>query len=165
MNRHSSRVRITAPRWLVMTVLCLAAFATPALCFAALITLANTQGLAFGSFVAGTGGSLTVNTSGGRSSTGGIALLNMNPTAKAATFNVTGDASVQYTITLPGNGAVSLTGPGTAMAVNGFTSSPASSGTLSGGAGTIAVGATLTVGNSQTPGSYSGSFDVTVTYQ
>ena len=43
---------------------------------------------------------------------------------------------------------------------------PATSGMLSGGGTlTVSVGATLTVGNAQTPGSYSGSFNVTVNYQ
>ncbi|MGB9082212.1 MAG: DUF4402 domain-containing protein, partial [Desulfuromonadaceae bacterium] len=118
-------------------------------------------------FIAGSGGTVAISTIGARSVTSGsIVLLNMNPTAHSAAFNVTGDANVQYTITLPVNGEVSLAGPGAAMAVGSFTSNPTSAGTLnSGGTGTIAVGATLTVGSNQVPGSYSGSFSVTVTYQ
>jgi hypothetical protein len=52
------------------------------------------------------------------------------------------------------------------MALNGFTSSPAATGMLPGG-GTLAisVGATMTVGNQQAPGSYSGTFNVTINYQ
>lgn len=164
MTRYSSRVRITAPFGLVMAlILC----ATPALCYTNSITLTNTQSLAFGAFIAGSGGTMAVSTSGGRSVTSGsIVLLNMNPAAHAAEFNVTGDANAPYTITLPVNGEVSLTGPGAAMAIGSFTSTPTSAGTLnSGGTGTIAVGATLTVGSNQVPGSYSGNFSVTVAYQ
>lgn len=167
MTRYFSIVRIAAPFRLVMAVLLFALSVTPAFCYNSSITLANTQSLAFGSFIAGSGGTVEVSTSGARSVTSGsIVLLNMNPTAHAAAFNVTGDVTVQYLITLPGIGEVSLTGPGAPMAVSSFTSNPATTGTLnSGGAGTIAVGANLTVGNNQVPGSYSGSFSVTVTYQ
>jgi hypothetical protein len=50
------------------------------------------------------------------------------------------------------------------MALNSFASSPPT-GTLSGGGSQlIQVGATLTVGSSQAPGNYSGSFNVTVNY-
>jgi hypothetical protein len=167
MNKYSSRFRIAAPFGLVMAVILFALSATPALCYTNSITLTNTQSLAFGSFIAGSGGTMAVSTSGGRSvGSGSIVLMNMNPTAHAAAFNVTGDANAPYTITLPADGVVSLTGPGAAMAVGSFTSNPTSAGTLnSGGTGTIAVGATLTVGSNQVPGSYSGSFSVTVTYQ
>ncbi len=167
MTRYSSRYWIAAPFWLVMAVILFALSATPALCYTNSITLTNTQSLAFGSFIVGNSGTVAVSTIGARSATGGgIVLLNRNPTAHAAEFNVTGDANAPYTITLPANGEVSLTGPGAAMAAGSFTSNPASAGTLnSGGTGTIAVGATLTVGSNQVPGSYSGSFSVTVTYQ
>ena len=168
MTRYSSRCRIAVPFGLVMAFIFFAAFAPPALCYTNPITLTNTQGLAFGSFIAGSGGTMAVSTIGTRSvvSGGSIVLMNMNPTAHAAAFNVTGDANAQYTITLPGNGEVSLKGPGAPMAVGSFTSNPTTTGMLSpGGTGTIAVGATLTVGSSQPPGSYSESFSVTVVYQ
>lgn len=169
MTRYSSRVRIAAPFGLVMAVILCALSATPALCYTNSITLTNTQSLSFGSFIAGSGsgGTMEVSTSGGRSVTSGsIFLMNMNPSAHAAEFNVTGDANAPYTITLPTDGVVSMIGPGAAMAVGSFTSNPTSVETLnSGGTGTIAVGATLTVGSNQVPGSYSGSFSVTVAYQ
>jgi hypothetical protein len=52
------------------------------------------------------------------------------------------------------------------MALNGFVSSPSPGGILSGGGNQLlSIGATLSVGSNQTPGSYSGSFNVTVTYE
>lgn len=125
----------------------------------------STQALAYGSFVAGSGGSVTVAVNPvGRSASGGVILV---PSGiwSAASFSVTGDSSLTYAITLPGNGVVSLTSGSNTMAVNNFTSNPASTGQLSvGGSQTLMVGATLSVGSNQASGSYSGSFNVTVTY-
>jgi hypothetical protein len=84
----------------------------------------------------------------------------------AAAFAVTGEAGMTYAITLPADGAVSITdGASHTMVVNGFVSNPGTTGTLSGaGTDTLKVGATLVVGNNQVPGTYTGSFGVTVAY-
>ena len=143
-----------------------AALATIALNSSALeIAIQNTQGLAFGSFVAGSGGSVTVSTSGGRSANGGVLLI-PSSTSSAAQFTVTGDANATYTIQLPSNDFVKLTGPGSDMVINDFTSSPSgAAGQLSaGGSQTLLVGGTLNVANDQSPGNYSGSFTVIVDY-
>ncbi|MDP2258029.1 MAG: DUF4402 domain-containing protein [Polaromonas sp.] len=134
--------------------------------WAALIAISNsTQALAFGSFVAGSGGSVTVAVNPlGRSASGGVFLV---PSGiwSAASFSVTGDPSATYAITLPANGVVSLTSGSNTMAVDSFTSNPALTGQLSvGGSQTLMVGATLSVGSNQASGSYSGSFSVTVNY-
>tara|TARA_B100000780_G_scaffold232113_1_gene172015 strand:- start:1105 stop:1266 length:162 start_codon:yes stop_codon:yes gene_type:complete len=52
------------------------------------------------------------------------------------------------------------------MVVNTFTSTPTTTGTLSGGAQTVNVGATLNIGTSQVAGNYTNAtgFDVTVNY-
>lgn len=136
--------------------------------WAAAIAIVNTQALAFGKFVAGSGGSVTVSPGGVRSASGGVVLVPSGPGA-AAQFSVTGDPSVIYSITLPANGVVSLTSGGNSMALNNFTSTPSAStpstGLLSaGGSQTLSVGATLSVGSNQASGSYSGTFDVTVNY-
>jgi hypothetical protein len=125
----------------------------------------STQSLAFGSFVAVSGGSVTITANPpGRGSSGTVVLL-PSGTWSAASFSVTGDPSATYAITLPANGAVALTSGANTMAVNAFTSSPASTGQLgAGGSQTLGVGATLSVGNNQAAGSYSGSFVVTVEY-
>lgn len=122
------------------------------------------QGLAFGKFVAGTGGTVTVSVSGGRSASAGVVLV-PSGTGATAQFSVTGDPSRTYALSLPANGAVLMTSGASSMAVNNFTGSPALSGQLSGGGTqTVSVGATLSVGSDQPHGSYSGTFDVTVNY-
>lgn len=130
-------------------------------------TLGNTAALSFGSFTAGAGGTITVNTAGARVKTGSVILVSQGGSASAAQFTITGTASAAFSITLPTDGTVFLSDGGSgSMALNSFTSNPSGSGVLSGG-GTqqISVGATLTVGSQQTSGSYSGSFNVTVNYQ
>ena len=122
------------------------------------------QGLAFGKFVAGTGGTVTLSASGIRSASAGVALV---PSGAGATgqFSVTGDPSRTYALSLPANGIVLMTSGASSMAVNNFTGSPALSGQLSiGGTQSVSVGATLSVGSHQPHGSYSGTFDVTVNY-
>lgn len=132
---------------------------------AAAISIQNTQGLSFGSFVAGSGGTVTVSTSDARTAGGGVMLIPSSDGA-AARFTVSGDANATYTIQLPGNDFVKLTGSGTEMAVNDFTSSPSGAGGQldAGGSQTLSVGATLSVGSGQPSGDYSGSFTVTVNY-
>jgi len=82
-----------------------------------------------------------------------------------ATFTVGGEPNATYAITLPDDVTVTLTGAGDPMAVTDFVSSPVGTGTLSGGGlQTLYVGATLNVGAAQVAGVYTGTFDVTVTY-
>ena len=130
-------------------------------------TFTSTQALAFGRFVAGTGGTITVAPNGARSRTGGVVLL--TSTATAASFtnsdNSAKNASATVAITLPANGSVVLSSGANQMAVNAFTSSPSGTGVMSGGSLTILVGATLTVGANQPKGNYSGSIPVTINYQ
>ncbi|MGV8892780.1 MAG: DUF4402 domain-containing protein [Burkholderiaceae bacterium] len=124
----------------------------------------STQALAFGSLVAGSGGTVTVSLTGVRSASGGVILL-PSGSGSAALFSVTGNSSATYAITLPANGVVSLTSGANTMAVNNFTSNPAPTGQLSvGGSQTLSVGATLSVGSNQPSGPYSGSFNVMVNY-
>jgi hypothetical protein len=133
--------------------------------WAAVIGISPTQELAFGSMVAGSGGTVTVAVNPlGRSTTGGVTVL-PSGTWTAASFSVTGDALTTYSITLPANGVVQLTSGSNSMAVNNFTSNPATSGDLGvTGAQTVNVGATLNVGTNQPTGAYSGTFTVTVNY-
>ncbi|MBH2010019.1 MAG: DUF4402 domain-containing protein [Xanthomonadaceae bacterium] len=147
-------------RWLAVAACVLGAPAAQAQ------SIANTGDLSFGSFVAGSGGTIAVTTGGGRTKTGGVMLVAQGGGSTAAQFSVSGTAAATYAITLPANDTVTLSdGNSHTMAVNSFVSSPSATGTLSGG-GTqsLSVGATLTVGNAQPPGSYAGSFPVTVSY-
>lgn len=130
----------------------------------AAIGISDAQGLAFGKFVAGSGGTVTVSPAGVRSFSGGVVLVPSGPGA-AAQFVVTGDPGLSYSISLPGDGMVSLTSGSNTMAVNDFTSSPTLVGVIGpGGSQTLLVGAKLSVGGNQAHGSYSGTFSVTVNY-
>lgn len=107
----------------------------------------------------------------GEAATGAVALT-INPASDSgrAQYTVTGTASTAYTITLP-DSATMITGAGatadTQIAVSSFTSSPASPDTLPGGGSrTLYVGATrAAIRDTQTTGSYTTSFQITVTYQ
>lgn len=148
-------------------------WALPALLLAALApgnakqTFSASQALAFGRFVAGTGGTITVSPSGARSSTGGVTLL--ASTASAASFTNTDTApsraSSTVAITLPSDGSVTLASGANQMSLGSFTSNPSGTGIMAGGSMQIRVGATLTVGANQPRGNYSGSIPVTIQYQ
>ncbi len=135
------------------------------------IAITKTTDLAFGKLAVGAvGGNVAISTAGVLSISGAGTTVAQPPsntgTTSAAVFAVTGEANFTYAITLPADGAVTLSdGASHTMAVNGFTSNPATTGTLSGaGAETLNVGATLVVGDSQAPGNYTGTFSVTVAY-
>ena len=129
------------------------------------IAIQNSQSLAFGSFVAGGGGSVEVDTSGMRRATGNVMLM-PSSAGQAAKFTITGDPNATYTIELPGNDFVKLTGSQGEMLVNDFTSTPSQAGgqLSAGGSQTLSVGAALQVGTDQAAGQYSGSFTVIVNY-
>jgi hypothetical protein len=129
------------------------------------ISIANTAALRFGKFSALTGGSVIISAGGVRSATGAV-VLSATDAGGAASFTVTGDPNATYAITLPNAATLTHSVDNTkTMSVGTFTSNPSGTGLLNGG-GTepLAVGATLTVGNAQTTGSYSGTFDVSVEY-
>jgi Domain of unknown function (DUF4402) len=127
------------------------------------ISIAKTADMNFGDVVAGgSAGTVVLTTGGVRSATGGATLGNAGATAAAA-FNVTGQGSATYSITLPVS--TTVTSGGNTMTVDTFASNPAGTGTLSGGGSqALAVGATLNLAASQTSGTYTGTFNLSVTY-
>jgi hypothetical protein len=131
------------------------------------LTIANIDDLNFGNIQAGsTLGTVVLTPAGVRSKTGGITLPAITGTVTVASFNVTGNASSTYAITLPTTYTIT-DGHSHNMIVNTFTSTPSSTGTLSsGGAQTITVGATLNVGALQVGGVYTNAtgFNVTIIY-
>jgi hypothetical protein len=128
------------------------------------ISLTYVSSLNFGDVVAGSSaGTVVLTTAAARTSTGGATLGNSTGVAAAA-FNVGGQGSSTYAITLPASAATITSGSNT-MTVDTFTSNPAGTGTLSsGGAQALAVGGTLNVGASQATGTDTGTFNVTVAY-
>ncbi|WP_167239562.1 DUF4402 domain-containing protein [Massilia genomosp. 1] len=137
------------------------------------LVIAQAAPLAFGSFAAAAGGTITVSTSGARTVSGVVAMSGSATTA--ARFNITGEPNSTYTITHSGTVALTnTTGSGNeTMTLAKFsnltgldaTSGDATSGTLSaGGAQSLYVGGTLTVAANQVPGVYAGDVVATVEY-
>lgn len=127
------------------------------------ISITKVVDLVFGTIVPDAdGGTVTISPLDAR--TFGSGVSGLTSTTTSAEFNVSGTASQTYSITLPADGAIVLTGPGANMSLNTWTTS-AGAGTLDGsGNQTLNVGATLNVGGGQVSGSYSGTFQVTVGY-
>jgi hypothetical protein len=138
------------------------------------ITLNSTVDLAFGSVVPSVAGgtlalsaaSPAVPTATGITQPGSQAGI-----VTAAVFNVGGEATFTYSITLPSSAATITDSASHNMTVDGFSSSAVSGtlGTLNGTAGNAGtqsfyVGGTLHVGSNQAPGNYTGTFSVTVAY-
>ncbi len=124
------------------------------------IAIANTTALAFGSVVSSASADTVVISPAGVRTCGGT--LTCTNTVTAGAFDVTGGTGETYTISLPASTTV-ISGPNN-MTVDTFVSTPTPTGTLTGGAETLLVGATLQVAASQANGSYTGTYSVTVNY-
>jgi len=133
------------------------------------IAITKTVDMNFGNVsVNGSLGTVVLAPAGTRSTTGGVTTPATVGTVTAASFDITGQASYTYSITLPA-APVTLTHTNAVntMTASTFTSSPTPTGTLSvGGTQTITVGATLNVAGSQLAGVYATltPFTVTVNY-
>ena len=125
--------------------------------------ISTSANMAFGRFVAASGGSVTVGSGGARSRTGGVILLASS--AAAAGFTITGNDNRVTVLTLPANGAVSLVSGAHQIPMTNFTSSLPAGGVLASGIKAVTVGATLQVAPSQATGNYAGTFQVTIDYQ
>lgn len=133
------------------------------------IAITAVSDLAFGSFAAGPGGTVTVNTGGARSAVG--AILVGSGSVTAARFDITGQAGLTYSIGHSGstelnNGTATmmLTKFSDLAGVNG-SSGNVSSGVLDGaGTQSLFVGGKLAVAANQTPGVYAGTVVATVEY-
>lgn len=143
----------------------LAALLAPELACAQLAVTAI-RPLAFGKFVAGTGGTVSVAPGGARGQTGGVLLL--SSAASSADFLLRDDhpdnASNIVVVTLPPPGTVVLTSGANSMALTAFTSNPQAPSPLAGGSMTLSIGASLSVAPNQPRGNYSGSIPITVEY-
>lgn len=142
--------------------LLLAVISVPSALDAAPLAITRVKDLSFGRFVGGGGysGTVTVDTSGARSSSGSVLLLS-GEAVSPAQFSITGNPGARYVVTLPAT--VLLAAGGAQISMSGVTASIPAAGVLpSQGSTTFFVGATLAVGAGQVNGIYSGTFDVSV---
>jgi len=137
------------------------------------IALTQVTPLHFGvmSVLAATPGTCVLSTTGVRSATGGVNLSAQTPVATNAAYNVAGQVSTTYALTLPATitvtKAVTLETMtiGTLLArFNGAGADAVTSTISAGGTDSFTVGGTLAVSAGQVAGTYAGAFDVTIAY-
>lgn len=166
-------VRGLASAAAIMAANCQAAsaVATASATVLAPIAIAKSADLSFGRFAAGTGGSVTVSTSGVRIADSTV-LSAADNSATAARFEVSGDPAASYDITILATNTLE-DGAAHSMALvtcsdltmANTTSGNVASGTLSAaGTQSLFVGGTLRVVATQLAGRYSGNIAVTVEY-
>ena len=125
------------------------------------IVLTEDTAMDFATIVADAAGDTVTLTSAGAISSTGTSTFSGTPAAGA--FSATGTPSAAVTISFS-TGDV-LTGPGADMALGTFTNDAGASPAFDAlGALAFNVGANLTVGATQTAGSYSGTYTLTVDY-
>ena len=121
--------------------------------------------LDFGQIAANTGGTVTVNADSTVATTGGLVSTG---TRTPVSLTVTGSAGSLVAVTLPA-AAVNLTRSGgtETMSLSNFNSTPNGAFQLDTvtGVSSFTVGGRLTVGANQVPGTYVGTFAVSVEYQ
>lgn len=131
------------------------------------ISITKTTDMNFGnvSVQAASGGTVILSPAGVRSTTGGVSLPATGGTVTAATFTIGGEGAYTYAITLPTLPHTISSGEHD-MTVTAFLSNPSGTGTLTAGAQTLTVGATLNVTAAQAKGVYVSEtgFNVTVNY-
>ena len=131
------------------------------------ITITNTAGLQFGKLARpSSAASVTITPAGAVTRTGisGVG----TQTTSAAAFGVGGDGAAVFSIAGPSGGTFSMLA-GTSGTIVVTTSLSAATGTLSGTSGSagttsFTVGGVMPLAANQTVGAYSGTFNVTVTY-
>jgi hypothetical protein len=137
------------------------------------ITITETAALHFGvmAVLAGTPGTCVLSTLGVRTATGGVNLSVQAPVATNAAYNVTGQASTTYALTLPATITVTKAVTLETMTIstllarfNGAGADAVTSTLAVGGTDSFTVGGTLAVAAAQVAGTYAGTFNVTVAY-
>ncbi len=120
--------------------------------------------LRFGNIAAGpAAGAVVIATSGDRSSSGNVTIIDAGDNSSAATFDITGHPDATFTVNLPIS--IMIASGIYEMEVIEFESSLGDSSILNNlGEANLKVGATLNVEANQEPGFYTGSFDVTISY-
>jgi hypothetical protein len=121
------------------------------------------QNLDFGSLgVATTSGTATVDANGIKTVSAGI--LDLGGVALPAVFQITGEKNVVFTITLPASATINpIAGAG--VLLTDFQSTPSLTGILDNtGKATVTVGATINLSPGMPESTYSGPFDIQVSY-
>lgn len=156
-------------RWIIKITLLGTFFLSCTALFSQTNTLIKVQDLNFGSFIPfNNGGTVTISTQGVRSASGSIALISSGPQPSHAVFTFTASGRKRFRANYTVSPTV-LTGPGGAtMSVTFSPLSPLPPYDIRNGETlTINLGATLNVGNinANPPGTYNGSFTLTLNYQ
>jgi hypothetical protein len=130
------------------------------------LSISNSSQLNFGDFVPSSVASGTITVSNGAFSSNNVTLLS-TATKTPAQFSVSGEGSYAYTVTAPTS--VTLNGPSATMTFNTISIQGGSSRSLSGALGTVGsdsfyMNGTLNVAQNQNPGTYSGTYTMTVSY-
>jgi len=127
------------------------------------LSIAQNSALAFGTIVKpGSAGTSIITVSevdGTRSKTGTAALA--TSTSSRATYTVTGESGQTFSI---GTTALTMTRSGGSETLPVTLVKSGATGTLIGGTATFGVGGSFTVADTTVSGDYTGTFDVTVTY-
>jgi hypothetical protein len=124
------------------------------------ISISGTADMDFGTVAASaTSGTVLLGTDNSATPSGGVTLPGGTPTA--AQFAVTGEGTSTFTVSLPAS--VTLVSGTDNLTVDNFVSTPSGTGTLTAGAATIIVGATLNVPANAPSGTYTNTTDLTVT--
>jgi hypothetical protein len=132
------------------------------------LVITPTQPLRFGLVAAPAAGTVTVDTTGARTSTGGVILVvggSVNPATfsmSTTPYNCSGRALVIVDVATPA--VLTHAGSGSTMTVDTFTTTPIA-GDAFDSTIPLTVGGTLNVGTLQTQGTYNGNIFITVTFQ
>jgi hypothetical protein len=126
------------------------------------ISITLVDDMHFGDVAVGnSSGTLTMAPNGAMSATGSAIHISGQQPAR---FEVGGESSRGYILTLPGSSVIAEPG-GAQMVVDGFTTDQPLTGALdAAGMLTLQVGGTLNMNANQQTGTYTGTFDVSVSY-
>lgn len=132
----------------------------------ATLTANLTQDLDFGDYVGTNGGTITIDTAGARTETGGVILVGGTTTAATYVFSNSDSRCLNRWIKITAiPNSITISGPAS-MTVNNFITSAAADGDKFkiSTTNTVTIGADLITNNAQTQGPYTGNFTIDFNY-